>query len=87
MDRPLAEVREERSEWLERCTAALTLCIRKLSETQQQILNLFYRGNATAKDIAQEFDTTENNIYQRLHRIRRQLAICVQKVVGLGDDS
>ena len=83
----LAEVREERSEWLERCSAALTVCIGKLSDAQQRILKLFYRGNVTATDIAEEFDTTENNIYQRLHRIRRRLAICVQKVAGLGDDS
>lgn len=83
----LAEVRERRGDWLEQCSAALTTCIGKLTETQRKILKLFYRGDVSAADIALEFGTTENGIYQRLHRIRRRLAECVQRLASTGDES
>ena len=83
----LADVREERSGWLERCSTALIPCIGRLSDSQQQILTQFYRGNVSAAEIAKQFDTSENSIHQRMHRNRRRLANCVQELAAVEDDS
>lgn len=47
--------------------------IEELKEIDGKIVKLFYYGVKSIKDIAKELDLTENNVKQRLHRIRKKV--------------
>lgn len=51
----------------------------KLKEIDIKILSLFYYELKTLKDIAIELNITENNVKQRLHRIKKKVKSNISK--------
>ncbi|MCG8584229.1 MAG: sigma-70 family RNA polymerase sigma factor [Pirellulales bacterium] len=66
---------------------ALTLCKEELSQTDQQMLDLRYSGNRTARQVAQELGRPENTVYKALARIRRTLFECVRRRIAAEEHS
>ena len=54
-------------------------CITKLSPSNQEIIKEAYSPDCSIKELAQRVSQTPNTLYQKLSRIRNQLAICMSK--------
>jgi RNA polymerase sigma-70 factor, ECF subfamily len=77
----IAEVRAEKSEWLEAGLAALRACMRELDPFDRRLLDLCYEGVQSIRAVSEDLGRTENSIYQRLHRIRMRLLECIQRKI------
>ena len=54
-------------------------CIAKLSPTNRELIKVAYSPGSSVKDLAARENKTPNSLYQKLNRIRNQLAICMDK--------
>ena len=54
-------------------------CITKLSTSNQELIKEAYSPDCSIKGLAQRVSQTPNTLYQKLSRIRNQLAICMDK--------
>ena len=54
-------------------------CLTKLSPTNRELIKVAYSPNSSVKDLAARENKTPNSLYQKLNRIRNQLAICMDK--------
>lgn len=61
--------------WVER----LEKCIKKLPEDNRELINQAYGPNLSIKELAARENKTPNALYQKLSRIRNQLAKCMDK--------
>ena len=75
----IADVRAEKSEWLDRMSAALGACMDELAPFDRELLVLCYEGQRTIRDVSKDLGRTENSVYQRLHRIRVKLLACIEQ--------
>ena len=75
----IAEVRAEKSEWLERALAALGTCMDDLAPLDRELLVLCYEGRQSIRRVSEDLGRTENSVYQRLHRIRAKLLDCIER--------
>jgi RNA polymerase sigma-70 factor, ECF subfamily len=75
----IADVRAERSEWLERALAALGTCMKELAPLDRELLGLCYEGQRSIRQVSEDLGRTENSVYQRLHRIRVKLLDCIEQ--------
>jgi len=68
--------------------AALRLCIKKLTEHQQQLVLKAYSGATTVADLAASSGRSAQTLYNQLATIRRKLAQCVQmRLTAAGEDA
>lgn len=79
MLKQIADVRVERSEWLETSLAALGACMKDLEPFDRQLLDLCYDGEQSIRKVSEDLGRTENSVYQRLHRIRARLLDCIEQ--------
>lgn len=63
---------------------ALHQCIKKLSETHQQIVKLRYFDNLEIEDISKSVQRPAGGVYRVLSRIRTGLGECIQKRLSGG---
>jgi RNA polymerase sigma-70 factor (ECF subfamily) len=56
---------------------ALRTCLERLTPLQRELLSARYVGKTPVKLMAERFDQTVHNISSRLHRIRKNLAHCI----------
>jgi RNA polymerase sigma-70 factor (ECF subfamily) len=75
----LAEVRTQKSDWLDGAISALGLCMEELDSFDRRLLTLCYDGMQSIRKVSEELGRTENSVYQRLHRIRARLFECIQR--------
>jgi RNA polymerase sigma-70 factor, ECF subfamily len=61
---------------------ALRRCLRKLNPKQAALIRERYVGKTPVKQIAAQFDETVHNISSQLHRIRKNLAKCIQSTLA-----
>ena len=54
-------------------------CITKLSPSNQELIKEAYSPDCSIKGLAKRVSKTPNALYQKLSRIRNQLAICMDK--------
>jgi RNA polymerase sigma-70 factor, ECF subfamily len=74
----IAEVRVEKSEWLETALAAMGVCMEDLEPFDRHLLDLCYDGERSIRRVSEDLGRTENSVYQRLHRIRAKLLDCIE---------
>ena len=74
----IAEVRVEKSAWLEDMLHALSGCVDQLLPADQNLLTACYDGRQTIRKFSQQTGRSENAVYQRLHRIRGKLLECIE---------
>ena len=74
----IAEVRVEKSEWLDGALAALGICMEDLKPVERELLNLCYAGDDSIRQISIDLGRTEGSVYQHLHRIRAKLFDCIE---------
>jgi len=77
----LADFRFSDSGWHETQIAALNGCVEGLAESQRKLIQDFYSGDCATAQLADELEVSENALYQKLHRIRRELFDCVTKAL------
>jgi RNA polymerase sigma-70 factor, ECF subfamily len=78
----LADVRAEKSDWLEAALAALRTCQQELDPFDRRLLGLCYDGTQSIREVSEDLGRTENSVYQRLHRIRGRLLDCIEQNIG-----
>ena len=57
---------------------ALQCCVRKLSESDRELIRLRYEGDTTARNVARQTGRPENTVYKALSRVRRALLNCIR---------
>jgi len=60
-------------------SAALRECIKKLPEKHAKLVQSIYFQNAPPATVAEEFGRTLNWLRVMLHRIRKQLLVCIER--------
>ncbi len=70
---------EKSSERFEERLAALSHCMKQLSEDAQTLVGRRYRDGVAVKSLAAELGQTANTIAVKLHRIRAALMQCIRK--------
>ncbi len=75
----LAEVRAQKSDWLDGAISVLGMCIEELDTFDRRLLTLCYDGMQSIRKVSEDLGRTENSVYQRLHRIRAKLFECIQR--------
>jgi len=75
----IADVRAEKSPWLEEALLALGVCTEDLSPFERRLLGLCYDGACSIRQVSEELGHSEAAVYQRLHRIRAKLLECIQR--------
>lgn len=78
----LAEVRAEKSAWLDAALVALRTCMQDLEPFDRRLLELCYDGTQSIREVSAGLGRTENSVYQRLHRIRLRLLECIERQTG-----
>lgn len=58
---------------------ALARCLKQLRAKDRKLIQLKYTPGISGDDIAQQLGRPPNSVYQSLGRIRRALAICIQR--------
>ena len=56
--------------------------LNRLDEKDRQLLNDRYVLNKSIAEIAEEYNTTENNIYQKLFRLKQKTKMIIEKVLN-----
>ncbi len=76
-----SEAEEDRAQEdrLEEQRHALSDCLRKLPPEQGQLIEDFYKGERSMKELARVYRKSAMALYQRIHRLRVVLLECVQK--------
>lgn len=69
---------------LEEHRAALTLCVKKLRERDQELLRACYSGSFAIREVARDWDRSIQSIHNSLSRIRRALQDCVRRTLVKG---
>jgi len=62
--------------------AALKGCIQQLSEDDRQLLDWRYWENVNLREAAADTGTSEDKLYGRLRRIRRELGECIDRTLA-----
>lgn len=75
----IAEVRAEKSDWLDAMLTALGGCMDGLVQADHELLTACYSGEQSIRTLSQQIGRTENSIYQRLYRIRAKLMQCIEE--------
>lgn len=66
---------------------ALKKCLDMLCESDRELIDLRYRGNMTARGVAERLNRPKSTVYQALARIRRRLFECIQRRVAAEERS
>lgn len=82
----LAEEAEERADHLDARRRALDHCVEKLPEREHQLVAGCYAEGATIRAFAEQAGESPNKIYKQLNRIRKQLAECIERRLGLEEE-
>ena len=83
----LAERIEEQPSDLDQRRDALTECIGKLREQDQELIRRRYAAGTTGDDVAQQMGRPANSVYQSLGRVRRVLMECIRRRLTIGGAS
>jgi RNA polymerase sigma-70 factor, ECF subfamily len=73
------EARER--EALEEYRAALSFCVKKLRERDQELLHACYGGSFAIREVARNWGRSIQSIHNSLSRIRRALHECVERAL------
>lgn len=65
--------------------AALQKCLKRLSADQVELIRERYMGKTAVQAIAARLNDSAHNVSSRLHRIRKNLAKCVERTLAVGD--
>lgn len=63
---------------------ALTQCISKLREADQELIRRRYAAGTTGDEVANQLGRPANSVYQSLGRIRRVLLECIRRQMASG---
>lgn len=63
----------------------LHMALNKLSAKDREIINLRFFNELSSEDVAEILDVSTQNVYVRLHRALKRLAIEMQSTNGLGE--
>ena len=83
----IAEDVARRNEKLEDRLQALDMCIGRLPKHHQQIVRKRYAMNIAVQDIAEQVGQKANTLAVLLYRVRKALAVCVERSVSQGGRS
>jgi len=84
----LAEQRREDLASVPDHLAALRLCVKKLTDSQQQLVWKAYGSATTVAELAAATGRSAQTLYNQLATIRRKLAQCVQmRLAAAGEDA
>ena len=78
----VADEVEERSDLLEARRHALAHCLDKLRPKDRELIELRYRSEDDAKDLADRLGRPANSVYQSIGRIRKTLLKCIERRVA-----
>lgn len=78
----LADSIEAESEKHSAERTALNSCLEKLTRKQRLLIDTAYAPQSRIDKLAEEMGVTAMSVYKRLHRIRQQLLVCIQKRVA-----
>lgn len=67
------------SMWIEQ----LEHCMEKLSPNNRELINEAYSPHCSIKELAERDNKSPNALYQKLNRIRNQLATCMDKTAPI----
>lgn len=73
---------EERSDVLEARRHALQSCMGKLKKKDRELIELRYRSQDEAQEIAKQLGRPANSVYQSIGRIRKTLQDCIERTVA-----
>ena len=74
---------EERSDVLEDRRHALAECLEKLRKADRELIQARYQPGMSGDELAAQLGRPANSVYQSIGRIRKALADCIQREVGL----
>ena len=77
----IAEETELKSELLEQRESALSVCIQKLVENDQELVRKCYLEDSLIEDVAASLSRSTHSVYNSLRRIRKLLFECVNRAV------
>ena len=80
----LSQKMEEQPADIEQRRDALTECISKLREADQELLRRRYLAGVTGDDVAHQLGRPANSVYQSLGRVRRVLLECIRRRLAAG---
>ena len=75
---------EEQPADLEQRRDALSECIQKLRESDQELLRKRYSAGSSRDQVADELGRPANSVYQSLGRVRRVLLECIRRRMASG---
>ena len=61
---------------------ALAVCLEKLADKDQQLIERCYQAASTTKQVAEELDQPVDTVYKRLARLRKQLYECIDRTIN-----
>jgi RNA polymerase sigma-70 factor (ECF subfamily) len=73
------EVRQRIGDMLQKRADAMQHCLEHLSEKQRMLVVNCYGGRASMSEIATEMGVSQNALYLRLSRLRKQLMDCIRR--------
>ncbi|MEW4526141.1 sigma-70 family RNA polymerase sigma factor [Maioricimonas sp. JC845] len=79
----IAKDASERSEIHEDRRRALELCLKKLRNSDRELIEQRYAPGVSGKELAEQLGRPANSVYQSLGRIRRTLAECVKRTLNV----
>lgn len=79
----LATIQTGADELLELRKAALHNCLKKLSASDREMLQICYGSDSTIDAVAARFKRSPNSLYKVLRRIRRNLFLCINRSLDL----
>lgn len=79
----VAREASDSAERLERRSQVLNECLRKLPDTQRELLRMRYAENCSIDDLSQRVKRTVAAVYRSLSRIRQTLHECVTRSLSL----
>ncbi len=82
LDDQLIEEWDLQQEVQQRRTAALRICVEKLSPDDLILLQQRYWAETSIRDAAVASNTPEHTLYRQLHRIRFQLRKCIEATIA-----
>ena len=80
----LAERIEEQPADFDRRRDALSECMRKLRQQDQELIRRRYAAGASGEDVAVQLGRPANSVYQSLGRVRRVLLDCIRRRLAAG---
>ena len=83
----IAAEHEQEEPLLERRSAALQICLEKITQSDRDLLQQRYEEEGKIVELAAKLGQPVKNLYNKLDRIRARLALCIEEQLSIGGTS